>query len=315
MKDVFRIISPGPYTTVQDRGRFDYQDMGVPVSGALDLFAYGVANLLVGNAGGYAALELTFMGPHLEVMCEADIAVTGAEMDFTVNGEPAPGWVSIRVGRGDIVRFGQARSGCRAYLAVTGGIDVPVVMGSRSTYVGGRLGGFDGRPLKPDDVVRRGVGDLLRRKRSLSRFPALSTEIILRAIPGPQDDCFGAGLDLFYSSTFTVTAQADRMGYRLDGPQVPRREGAPRSIVSEPTVPGNVQVPADGQPIILLVEQTLGGYTKIATVISPDLSSVAQAKPGDSVRFVRVTVEEAHSVVREWARYKAEVEAFLAAES
>jgi antagonist of KipI len=313
MKDVFRIISPGPYTTVQDRGRFDYLHMGVPVSGPLDSYAFGVANMLVGNSRDCAVLEMTFVGARIEVMCEADIAVTGAEMDLHVNGAQAPGWASVRVGRGDIVRFGQARSGCRAYLAVTGGVDVPLVMGSRSTYVGGRLGGLGGRPLKPGDVIRRGAGDLLRRPRALSRFPAYSTEIVLRAIPGPQDDCFEAGLGLFFSSTYTVATHADRMGYRLEGPRVLRDEGAPLSIVSEPTLPGNVQVPADGLPIILLVEQTLGGYTKIATVISPDLSGVAQAKPGDSVRFVMVTIEEAHSAVRIWARYLAEIEAFLAA--
>lgn len=281
--EAFLVRAPGPFTTVQDRGRVDYQDMGVPVSGALDSFAFRAANWLVGNSPDCAVLEMTFMGAHLEVLCEADIAVTGAETRLKVNGRNEAGWTSLRVRPGDVLRMGAAESGCRSYLAVTGGIDVPLIMGSRSTYVGGKLGGLEGRPLRKNDVVKRGKGALLSSPRSFPWVPEYSAEISLRAIPGTQVDCFHGSIDGFFDSAFTVTTQVDRMGYRLQGPEIQRDQGAPKSIISEPTAPGNVQVLTSGQPVILLVEQTLGGYTKIATVISPDLMKVAQAKPGDIV--------------------------------
>mgnify|MGYP000356630866 CR=1 FL=1 len=299
--DVFRVLEPGLYTTVQDRGRYGYQQFGIPISGAMDQFAYRVANLLVGNPEDSAVLEITVLGPRLEVLAEADIAVTGAEMPLMVNDRPAEQWASIRVKPGDVISLKQVRKGCRAYLAVTGGIDVPVVMGSRSTYVGGRIGGYQGRPLSKGDVLARGPGNPLGSPRRLPEdlLPDLATEITLRAIPGPQDDYFDEGLGIFFDSVFVVSTQADRMGYRLQGPVVPHRKGVPQSIISEPSVPGGVQIPPDGQPIILLLEQTVGGYTKIATVISTDIDRVAQAKPGDRIKFERVDLETAYGVVRE----------------
>jgi biotin-dependent carboxylase-like uncharacterized protein len=287
--------------------------MGAPVSGVLDGFAHRVANWLVGNGAHCAVLEMTFMGAHLEVLDEADIAVTGADMGLTVNGEWAGGWRSVRVRPGDAIRLDVAQNGCRGYLAVTGGVDVPVVMGSRSTCVGGRLGGVEGRPLKEGDVVKRGEGGLLAKPLRLPWIPRYSSGVTLRAIPGPHDEYFTESLDLFFASTFTVSGQANRMGYRLEGPEIPRSSWAPESILSEPVIPGNVQIPAGGRPIILLMEQTMGGYANIATVISPDIFRIAQSKPGDTVRFVRVTIEEAHEVCRQWARYFAEIEALLTA--
>lgn len=297
--DMFKVLEPGIYTTVQDKGRYGYQQFGIPISGAMDQFAYRVANLLVGNPEDAAALEITVLGPHLEVLAEADIAVTGAEFPISVNGQSVEGWTSFRVKPGDVVTIRQVRSGCRAYLAVTGGIDVPVVMGSRSTYVGGKIGGYGGRPLRKGDILSRGEGRLLKAPRRLPHefIPTYPREILLRAIPGPQDDYFDEGLQIFFSSEFRVSAKADRMGYRLEGPTVPHREGVPKGIISEPSVPGGVQIPPDGQPIILLLEQTVGGYPKIATVISPDIGRVAQAKPGDRVRFERVDLETAHGIL------------------
>jgi len=311
MMEAFLVRSPGPHTTVQDRGRYDYQHMGVPVSGALDSFAFRVANLLVGNSLFCAVLEMTFTGVGLEVLCEADVAVTGAAMTLKVNGRPAAGWKSVRVRPGDVIQLGAAKSGCRAYLAVTGGIDVPLVMGSRSTYVRGRLGGVEGRPLKEKDVLRRVDRALLSSPRSFPWIPEYPSEISLRAIPCNQADYFLESTEVFFASVFTVTAQSDRTGYRLQGPELVRDEGAPQSIISEPVMPGNVQVLPNGQGVILLVEQTLGGYTKIASVISPDLVKVAQAKPGDIVQFVRVTLDGAHVLYKEWARYEAQVEKLL----
>ncbi|MBW1646935.1 MAG: biotin-dependent carboxyltransferase [Deltaproteobacteria bacterium] len=312
MSDVFGVISPGPLTTVQDAGRPAFQHMGVPVSGALDRYALRVANWLVGNAGGCAVLEATLAGVRLEVLAEADIALTGAASALTVNGVRAPGWASVRVRPGDVVDAGVPEDGCRSYLAVAGGIDVPPVMGSRATYLGGRLGGFNGRALEAGDVLRRGPAKLLDRPRCLPWFPLYGSTVVLRAVPGPQDGYFRSALETFFDSVFTVSAQANRMGYRLEGPVLAREPDAPASIVSEPIVAGNVQVPADGQAIILLNEQTLGGYAKIATVITPDLFKVAQAKPGDTVRFLPVTVAEAGAVARQWAAFLSEVQALLA---
>jgi biotin-dependent carboxylase-like uncharacterized protein len=294
--EVFKVLMPGPYTTVQDRGRYGYQQFGIPPTGALDQYAYRVANMLIGNPEGVAVLEATIMGPRLEVLAEADVAVTGAESVITVNDQPVESWTSIRVKPGDVLGVGQVRSGCRSYLAVTGGIDVPLLMESRSCYVGGGIGGHEGRVLKKNDILKKGEGRLLSTPRQLTKefIPIYTSDVVLRAVPGPQDDFFEQGLELFFESEFTVTSDANRMGYRLDGPKIPQKEGVPKSIISEPSLPGGVQITPDGRAIILLVEQTVGGYTKIATVISKDISHVAQARPGNKIRFERVDLELAY---------------------
>jgi biotin-dependent carboxylase-like uncharacterized protein len=299
--EVFAVRNPGPMTTVQDLGRRGFLDRGVPLSGALDRLACRAANLLVGNPEEAAVLEITLMGPTLEILSSADVALTGADMGMTINGSPVPRWRSARVSPGDILRIPRAVEGCRAYLAVTGGIDVPPTMGSRSTFVRARIGGFRGRGLAKGDVLHRGEGNLAAHPRTFpdSAIPRYGREISLRALPGPQDDSFRKGTGVFFNASYEVTTDADRMGYRLCGPAIECDEGVPKSIVTEPTTPGNVQIPADGQPIILLVEQTSGGYAKIATVISPDLSKVAQAAPGNTVHFERVTLEDAHRFYRE----------------
>ncbi len=303
MSDLFRVIDPGPCTTVQDRGRFAHLRMGVPASGAMDPYAFRAANLLAGNDPGAAALEITFMGPTMETLCDADIALTGADMDRTLDGAVFPMWRSVRVHAGSIIRIGQAATGCRAYLSATGGIDAPIVMGSRSTYVSGGIGGMAGRALRRGDVLSRGDGKLLRRPRRLPWIPLFSDDILLRAVPGPQDDYFRENAGMFFSSAYTVATQADRMGCRLSGPVIARDSGAPQSIISEASMPGNIQIPPNGQPIILMMEQTIGGYTKIATVITPDLFKVAQARPGATVRFVSLSIDEAHHLFKEWSKF------------
>jgi biotin-dependent carboxylase-like uncharacterized protein len=282
-------------------GRYGYQQMGIPVSGVLDMFSYRLANMLVDNSAGAAVLEITVMGPRLELLTEADIAVTGAEIGVTFNDQPVEGWKSIRTKPGDILDIQQVKSGCRAYLAISGGIAVPVVMGSRSTYVGGKLGGYMGRPLKGGDRIQCGHSKLLTKPRQIpaDKIPHHPSRIILHAIAGPQDDFFEEGLATLFKSEYMVSTKADRMGYRLQGPQVKLKEGMPTSIISEPTMPGGVQIPADEQPIILLVEQTVGGYTKIVTVISTDLPKVAQATPGDTIRFEKISLEKAHILYHE----------------
>ena len=296
--DTFLVLAPGPFTTVQDTGRIGFRHMGIPVSGALDSFSGRVANMLVGNAEDCALLESTIVGPQLAILSEADIALTGAEMNAKLNYTPIETWKTIRVVPGDVLTLGQVKHGCRGYLAVSGGIAVPEIMGSRSTYAGGKLGGYKGRCLEKGDIIRRGEGSLLGDSRQVPGkwIPKHPGQLTLRAIPGPQDDHFKAGLTTLFRSEFQVSSHADRMGYRLEGPSIKHRENVSESIISEPIIPGGIQVPVDGQPIILLLEQTVGGYTKIATVITPDLPKIAQAVPGDSIRFQEVNLETAHRI-------------------
>ncbi len=293
-RPVFRVLEPGPYATVQDAGRVGWQQFGVPPSGALDQYSFRLANWLVGNAEDAAVLELTFLGPRLEVLSSADVALTGADMPFLVNDRPMPAWRTVRVEAGDVIRLRQVRSGLRAYLAVGGGVAAPPVMGSRSTYPAAALGGLAGRPLRQGDLVPAYPAASLAHPRSTPEefVPVPSREITLGAVPGPQDDHFSAGLDTFFGAAYKVSSKVDRMGYRLEGPAVALAPGAPQSIISEPTLPGGVQIPPDGQPIVLLVEQTTSGYNKIATVVTADLPPLAQARPGDTVRFSRLSLEQ-----------------------
>jgi biotin-dependent carboxylase-like uncharacterized protein len=295
---VFRVVAPGAYTTIQDLGRIGYQRLGVPLSGALDGYASQVANLLLGNDPGAAVLEMTIVGPQLEFMAETKIAVTGARMGLHLNNTAIEGWCALRVKPGDRLEINQVIEGCRSYLAVAGGVDVPVVMGSRSTYVGGGLGGFKGRSLKSGDIIASGPARLSATPLKLPEKwkPVYADPVRLRVVPGPQDDFFDEGLDTLISGQYMVTAKADRMGYRLQGPPVVPKPRMPKSIISEPSMPGGIQIPADQQPIVLFVEQTVGGYTKIATVVSRDLPALAQAVPGDAVQFEAVSLETAHSL-------------------
>ena len=299
--DAVKILSPGGYTTIQDAGRHGFQDMGVPISGVLDYFAFSVANHLVGNPKNTPVLELTVMGPSLEILKQMDIALTGAPMGLRVNDSPVEQWQSVRVSPGDQVSIGQIQSGCRAYLAVGGGIDLPKVMGSFSTYVGARIGGFHGRPLKAGDCLQSTSTHLLPRQRRLPEtfIPVYPSHVTLRTILGPQDDYFDEGLETLFNHEYMVTAKADRMGYRLSGKAIPIKPSMPKSIVSEPSMPGSIQIPPDEQPIILLVEQTVGGYAKIATIISSDLGIVAQTTPGDTIRFEKIDLKTAHQAVRD----------------
>jgi biotin-dependent carboxylase-like uncharacterized protein len=299
--EMFSVINPGAYTSVQDRGRFGFQQMGIPITGVLDFFAYEVANLIVGNSPQSAVLEITLTGPALEVRSKADVAVTGADIGITLNGVEIECWRSFRVTPGDKLEIHQVKKGCRAYLAVTGGIEVPVIMGSRSTYVGGKIGGFNGRHLKQGDILKSNSKPLLQKQHHLpTKFlPEYPSEIRLRTVLGPQDEYFSQSIDNLFASKFMVSPKADRMGYRLLGPKIALDNDKPKSIVSEPSMPGGVQIPPDEQPIILLVEQTVGGYAKIVTVVSSDISKVAQATPGDSIQFKKVDLTTAHELYYE----------------
>ncbi len=282
---------------------------GVPITGVLDTFSAEIANFLVGNDANAAVLEFTVTGPKLRIMDDAYIAVTGAQMAVRLNGQEMTAWSAFRVRAGDKLEIGQARSGCRGYLAVTGGIAVPLVMGSRSCYVGAKIGGHKGRPLLTGDTLARGLGCLLQEPRKIpdELLPDFPSNIVLRAIPGPQDDYFEEGLKIFFTSEYRVSLDANRMGYRLEGPVIKQKTGMPGSIISESSFAGGIQIPPNGQPIILLVEQTVGGYTKIATVISSDLNLVAQASPGDRIRFEQVDLETAYAVKKKQVQLTADI--------
>ncbi|MDI3538703.1 MAG: hypothetical protein PWP58_1592 [Bacillota bacterium] len=304
MAAVFEVLTPGLLTTVQDRGRHGYQAFGMPVAGAVDEYALRVANLLVGNDENAAALEITLLGPTLRVLEPAVIAITGADLGAMLNGETLPLWQAVAVKAGDEISFTGVRSGCRAYLAVAGGIDAPVVMGSRSTYLRGNIGGLDGRALKTGDKLPVGEPPAAARLRVGRRVPSefiptYADNITLRVVLGPQDDHFTpAGRETFLTGEYVVTNEADRMGYRLDGPKIEHSGGA--DIISDGIPLGAVQVPGHGLPIVMLADrQTTGGYPKIATVVSADLYRIGQAKPGDKVRFVAVSREEAIRLLRE----------------
>lgn len=303
MSEVLRLLSPGPCTTVQDLGRFHAYHLGVPVSGIMDDYAAIFANRLVGNDDEAALLEMTMVGASFEALAACEVAITGAAMAPRLNGAPVRQWVSLRLAAGDKLKLGTAENGCRAYLAVGGGIDVPRLLDSRSTYLGGGCGGFKGRMLAAGDVLSRLPRPLLTRPRQLPWYPLYPEVLTVRAIPGPHQPWFTQSLSSFFSSTFTVSAQCNRMGIRLEGAGIDRDPSAPESILSQPVVPGNVQIPAGGQPIILLKEQTVGGYTVIATVISCDLWRLGQAKPGDRLRFLEVDLPTAHHLLREWTAF------------
>ncbi|MFH0823600.1 MAG: biotin-dependent carboxyltransferase family protein [Pseudomonadota bacterium] len=311
--EVLSVLQPGAFTTVQDLGRFGYQRFGIPISGSLDKFSHCVANWLVGNSDREAVIEMTFTGPKLEVLAPAILAVTGAPMQILVNNVARSGWEAFSVRPGDVVSFRTPERGVRSYLAVSGGIDVPEVMGSRSTYVAGKLGGYAGRSLSRGDVILRGSKEacVIGRNNAEAFAPPIEHSLMLRAVPGPQDDLFDTGLDLFFSAEFTVSPQADRMGCRLTGPCITHTGGRGFSIISEPGVPGAVQVPPEGSPIVLFAEQTAGGYAKIACVVTPDLDVLAQAVPGDRVRFLRVDPTGAHTIHRAYRERIEEVRRFL----
>ncbi len=307
MTDLF-VVDPGPLTTVQDLGRPGYQRLGIPPSGPLDQPAFVCANRLVGNPDGAAALELTLRGPRLEVRRPCLVALAGAEMAMTVNDRPVPGWTAIRLDAGDVLAFRMVTAGCRAYLAVAGGLDVPQVLGSRATYLRGRLGGVEGRALQKGDVLPLGapaaaLERLEGRHVPPARRPGYPAEVECRVILGPQDDRFTPeGIAAFLGGPYEVTPHADRMGYRLSGPPIAHARG--HDIISDGIPLGGIQVPGEGQPIVLLVDrQTTGGYTKIATVISADIARIGQARPGQRVRFRRVGLAEAHAALRETRRW------------
>lgn len=310
------ILSPGLLSTVQDNGRFGLQQQGVIVSGAMDPFAFRAANVLVGNEANEAVLELTLMGPSIRFDTDSLISICGGDLSPSIGGEPVPLWRTIFVQAGTTLEFGACRGGARAYLAIAGGIDVPLVMQSRSTYLRAGIGGHEGRALKSGDVLPCGViSDLVASYikayqtaahtkpfraadwfMSNQSLPGYSNNPMIRVIRGREFDHFTEkSQTLFFSNTFRLTPQSDRMGYRMEGGVLTCKES--HEMISEAVAFGTIQVPSEGNPIVLMADrQTIGGYPKIAQVITVDLPVLAQAKPGDSVRFKEISLQKAEAM-------------------
>lgn len=311
-----RVITPGMLTTIQDRGRWGWQSRGVPVAGPMDPYSHRLANALAGNESDVAALEVTLVGPEVEFDDERIVAVAGADFDLTVDGRSTPVNMSFAVGPGSVLRFGARRRGARAYLAIAGGIDVPLVLESRSTHLPSAMGGLGGCPLRAGDRLplgKRGRESFSALKTAqIRRFSGLMTpekttpvpffelpdgRATVRILPGPQLDRFAPdALGVLQSGPYVIDANSNRMGFRLQGPAV--RHMGRAEMLSDATPLGAVQVPAGGQPILLMADrQTTGGYPNIATVISADIGLAGQLAPGDSIAFALATLREAMSAL------------------
>ena len=301
---VMEVLAPGLQTTVQDAGRFGFGRYGVAASGALDSYALRAANLLVGNPENAACLEIMLLGLRVRALRDVAVAVTGADLQPQCDRRPFVMWRSQILAKGRELSFRGPRSGFRAYLAVGGGYEVPEILGSRSTNLPAGFGGLSGRTLRQKDVLHGGPADAhlatAGREMAAGDIPLYTDKWCLRVVPGPQEDHFtDAGLGALLGTPYRVSPQSDRTGVRLDGAPIERRPDVVESIISEGVVAGAIQVPGDGQPIVILNETVTGGYRKIATVISADLPLLGQIKPGDSVSFIAVSPAGAAAARRE----------------
>lgn len=306
-----RVVKPGALSTLQDLGRYGYQRYGVIVDGAMDAWAHRLANLLVGNPEREATLEITLIGPTLVFDHAAVIAICGADLSPRIGDREVPMDRAVQLRAGSILEFGRRRSGCRAYLAVKGGYAVAPVMDSKSTYLRGAFGGFDGRALRKGDAIAidsaSGVandskqvdGDApfgLLPSPPAARSRSIGAEVSARVVASAQWPVFSDEAQrAFVTTAFTLTPNSDRMGYRLEGTKLSTRE--PIEMISESVSYGTIQVPPDGNPIILMADcQTTGGYPKIAQVASVDLPLLAQMMPGQTVRFELISLDAAQAL-------------------
>lgn len=304
-KKGFIVRHPGFLTTIQDMGRYGYQAFGVSVSGSMDTYSMSIANILVDNDVNEAVIEATILGPTIEFMEDNIIAITGANLMPQINGKDIGLNTAIICQKGDILSFKGLKSGNRAYIAFAGGLSVPEVMGSKSTYIKANIGGYRGRKLEKNDEVafenpKVNIPNFPHRKVSVKERirDRLNEEfpLKLRVIMGPQDNLFtDNGIKIFLNSIYTVSNEFDRMGCRLEGKKIQHIKDG--NIISDGIAFGAIQVPSHGTPIIMLADrQTVGGYAKIANVISVDLAKLAQAKPGDKIVFEKISIEEAHNL-------------------
>ncbi|MDR1906018.1 MAG: biotin-dependent carboxyltransferase family protein [Clostridiales bacterium] len=292
------LTNAGPISTIQDGGRAGYMAFGFQESGAMDKKAFNTANILVKNPRDEAAIEMTLMGISGEFTSDAVIAFTGADIQPKINGESAPRYQAVKARKGDVLTTSFATTGCRAYLAVHGGFYLKKVMDSYSTNVKCKIGGYMGRPLLNGDLlyfntVEPKLSDEEISMRRADIPECVASPVLVRVLLGLQEDYFTKkGIETFFSSEYKVTNDSDRMGIKLDGEGIESKNGV--DIISDGIPLGAVQIPASGKPIIMMADrQTVGGYAKIGAVVSADICVMAQLKPGDSLRFVQVTLKEA----------------------
>lgn len=322
------VVRGGMQSTIQDLGRYGCQKYGIVVSGAMDKDALRIGNMLVGNKPNEAALEITMIGPVLRFTEDTLIAVTGGDLQPQLDGRPLPMGRPVAIAAGASLRFGRPVTGCRAYVCVSGGFDVPLVMNSKSTYLRAALGGYQGRALqKNDEIGLCGMTDAGRHMVSFlksqgtykttdwyvmepARFYAASQSAI-RITKGLQYDWFAPeSKESLVHDTFTITVQADRMGYRLQGGQLHLE--TVREMISEPAVEGSIQVPAGGEAIILMADhQTVAGYPKIGQVAMADMGRLAQCKPGEPLHFSVITTEEAETLWLQREEYMQHIAVYI----
>lgn len=299
------VIQPGDFTTIQDQGRFGYQAYGMPVAGAMDQYAYRLANWLVGNHSDAAVLEMTGSGAVLKFDEEQRVALCGADMQGNLQDEPAANWSSFLVPKKGVLHLESAVNGRRAYLAVRGGFAVPLVLGSRSTYTRAGLGGHEGRRLRQGDVlyVDQETETTPKVQKLPPEFiPEYPNEILLRILLGPQDNMFSKdAITRFFTNQYTVSTQSDRAGYELKGSRI--KTIGRTDIVSDAVCLGAIQIPAYGRPLIVTADhQTTRGFAKIGCIIKADLDKLAQAKPEDIIHFAQVSESEALEALQQRKR-------------
>jgi antagonist of KipI len=296
---IFKVIKPGLLTTVQDIGRYGFREYGVSPSGAMDSYSLQMGNLLVGNVLSEAALEAPLIGPVLLALHDVSIAISGGNFTPKINNKEIPLWKSIVIKKGHTLSFGGVKEGANTYISVAGGIQVPQVLNSKSTYLTGGFGGLDGRALKEGDILYG--KPYIRRNRFLhSKFiPEFKDPLSVRIIAGPHKDAFTPyGFETFLTGEYIISPQSNRMGFQLSGPKIEHSSMA--DIISDAIPLGGIQVPSSGQPIILMAEhQTTGGYSRIGSVISTDIPLLAQAKPGTRIRFKEISLHAAQNLVIE----------------
>ncbi|WP_085524291.1 biotin-dependent carboxyltransferase family protein [Tuberibacillus sp. Marseille-P3662] len=319
---MININKPGLLTSIQDLGRHGLQKYGVIMSGVMDQMSHRIANLLVGNEENEATIEMTLLGPTLQFEMDSLIAICGGDLSPTIDGEPVRLWRSIFIKKGSELRLGRCQSGCRAYLAVAGGYKISSVMGSQSTYLRAEIGGLKGRALQTGDQIHFGkpsnlstqiMDDLkthLGNQRFIETDWSVTSELIpidktphpIRVMKGRQYHLFTReSQENLFSESFEITPQSDRMGYRLKGSKLHLESKG--DMISEAVSFGTIQVPAEGQPIVLLADrQTTGGYPKIGQVATVDLPYMAQLKPGDKVSFMEISLEAAQRLYLEQER-------------
>ena len=291
-----KIIKAGILTTIQDMGRYGYQETGMAVSGVMDTRSTSIANILVGIDENEGVIEVTMMGPTIEFTADNIIAVTGGDLGAKLDGADFPRYQAVLVKAGQTLSFMAPKAGSRAYIAFAGGLDVPVVMGSKSTNLKSKIGGLDGRKLENGDEIgfsapKTSLPNMEKRKVAVPDFSAKAHE--LRVVLGPQDDYFPqSSIDVFFNNEYTISNEYDRMGCRMQGPVIKHKVGG--DIITDGISFGAVQVPSHGNPIVMMADhQTTGGYTKIGNVISVDLPILAQCMPGHKIRFKSVAIEVA----------------------